>query len=148
MRFPDGCRQRNRASAALLACVVERNRASAARGDGAGRSPGAFGSLKAVRPTRIFLRDAENAVTERSLAAGESLELESQPTYLVVGATDVELTIAGVPVDVSRFAASGEIRIGAGDFDALVQGASPIPAPTPSVPAESPQRSRNRRARR
>jgi cytoskeleton protein RodZ len=101
--------------------------------DGAAKGPAAFGALKALRPTWVLLRDAENTTTERSLAAGESLELESQPTYLAAGAADVELTIGGVAVDVSRFVANGGIRIGAGDFDALVQGASPIPAPTPAA---------------
>lgn len=107
--------------------------ATGALSDAVAKSAAAFGALKAVQPTWIVVRDAENTITERSLAAGESLELESQPIYLVVGATDAELTIAGAPVDVTRFTSNGEIRIGAGDFDALAQGASPIPAPTPSV---------------
>jgi len=114
----------------ILAAGVAAPGASA---DAVASGPAPFGLLKAVRPTWIVVRDAENTMTERSLAAGESLELESQPIYLVVGTADAELTIAGVPVDVSRFTANGEIRINAGDFDALVQGASPIPAPTPSV---------------
>jgi hypothetical protein len=101
--------------------------------DAAAKSPAAFGALKALRPTRVLLRDAENTTTERSLAAGESLELESQPIYLGASAADVELTIGGVAVDISRFVDNGEVRIGAGDFDALVQGASPIPAPTPAA---------------
>jgi hypothetical protein len=70
-------------------------------------------------------------VIERSLAGGELLELESQPTYLAVGSPDAELTIGTRRIDVSRFVANGQIRIRAGDFDALVQGATPIPAPTP-----------------
>jgi cytoskeleton protein RodZ len=101
--------------------------------DGAAKGPTAFGALKALRPTWVLLRDAENTTIQRSLAAGESLELESQPNYLAAGAADLELTIGGVAVDVSRFAANGGLRIGAGDFDALVQGASPIPAPTPAA---------------
>jgi cytoskeleton protein RodZ len=107
--------------------------APSASADAVARDPAAFGALKAVSPTWIVVRDAENTITERSLAAGESLELHPPQNYLVVGAGDAERTLAGVPVDVSRFRANGEIRINAGDFDALVQGASPIPAPTPSV---------------
>ena len=94
------------------------------------KMPTAFGTLRVLHQTWIFVRDAENGTVERSLAAGESVDLESQPTYLAVGTTDAELTIGGAPVDVARFVTNGQIRIRAGDFDALVQGASPIPAPT------------------
>lgn len=90
----------------------------------------AFGSLRVPHSTWIFVRDADNVVIERTLADGEAIELELQPTYLAVGSTDAELTIGTQPIDLSRFVANGQIRIRAGDFDALVQGASPIPAPT------------------
>lgn len=95
-----------------------------------GFTPAAFGSVRVLHPTWIFLRDADNNATEKTLAAGESLEFETQPTYLAVGSPDVELTIAARTVDIARFVQNGQIRIRAGDFDALVQGASPIPAPT------------------
>jgi len=94
------------------------------------RLPTAFGTLRVLHQTWIFVRDMESGTIERSLAAGESLDLESQPTYLAIGTTDAELTIGGAPVDVARFVTNGQIRIRAGDFDALVQGAFPIPAPT------------------
>jgi len=97
---------------------------------GAAKPPAAFGTLHVLRPTWIFVRDMENGTIERPIAAGESFDFESQPTYLAVGTTDAELTIGGAPVDVARFVTNGQIRIRAGDFDALVQGASPIPAPT------------------
>jgi len=94
------------------------------------RSPAAFGTLRVLHQTWVFVRDMENGVVERSVAAGESFDLESQPTYLAIGTSDAELTIGGAPVDVAKFVTNGQIRIRAGDFDALVQGASPIPAPT------------------
>jgi cytoskeleton protein RodZ len=95
-----------------------------------GLTPTVFGSVRVLHPTWIFLRDADNNATEKTLAAGETLEFDTQPTYLAVGSSDVELTIAARPVDIARFVQNGQIRIRAGDFDALVQGASPIPAPT------------------
>lgn len=99
----------------------------------AGQTPTAFGSVRVLHPTWIFVRDADNNATEKTLAAGESLDFETQPTYLAVGSADVELTIAARPVDIARYVQNGQIRIRAGDFDALVQGASPIPAPTPAA---------------
>ncbi|MGC4082260.1 MAG: helix-turn-helix domain-containing protein [Vicinamibacterales bacterium] len=90
-----------------------------------------FGTLRAQHPTWIFVRDVDNAVTERSLAEGETFTIESQPTYLAVGTTDAELTIGTRRIDVARFVTNGQIRIRAGDFDALVQDVSPIQAPTP-----------------
>ncbi len=96
-------------------------------------TPGAFGAVRVLQPTWVFMRDADNNVVEKTLGAGESLEFEMQPTYLAVGSTEVELTIAARRVDVARFVQSGQIRIRAGDFDALVQGASPIPAPSPAA---------------
>jgi hypothetical protein len=95
-----------------------------------GTTPLLFGTLRVAHPTWIFVRDADGAVIERSLAAAESFEFETQPTYLAVGSVDAELVIGTTPVDLSRFVANGQLRIRAGDFDALVQGASPIPAPT------------------
>jgi cytoskeleton protein RodZ len=94
------------------------------------RMPAAFGTVRVAQPTWIFVRDADGAVIERNLAAGELLELETQPTYLAVGVSDPELVIGTAPIDVARFVANGQVRIRAGDFDALVQGASPIQAPT------------------
>ena len=98
------------------------------------RPPAMFGMLRVLHQTWIFVRDADGNVVERSLASGESFELESQPTYLAVGTTEAELTIGGVAVDLTRFVTNGQVRIRAGDFDALVQGATPIPAPTAAVP--------------
>lgn len=89
-----------------------------------------FGVVRVLHPTWVFVRDADNAVTEKSLAQGQTIELETQPTYLAVGTPDVELTIGSRRIDLTRFIANGQVRIRAGDFDALVQGASPIPAPT------------------
>lgn len=92
-----------------------------------------FGVLRVLHPTWIFVRDMDNAVIERSLAQGETFVFDTQPTYLAVGTADAELSIGARKVDVSKFVASGQIRIRAGDFDVLVQGASPIQAPTPAV---------------
>jgi hypothetical protein len=101
--------------------------------ESASHASAAFGSVRVHHPTWIFVRDADSNVTEQWLAAGEAFELESQPTYLAIGITDVEVTIGGQRLDLSSFVANGEVRIRAGDFDALVQGASPIPAPTAVV---------------
>lgn len=92
-----------------------------------------FGVLRVLHPTWIFVRDMDNAVIERSLAQGETFVFETQPTYLAVGTSDAELSIGARKVDVSKFVANGQLRIRAGDFDVLVQGASPIQAPTPAV---------------
>jgi cytoskeleton protein RodZ len=94
------------------------------------KTPTAFGTLRVMHPSWIFIRDTDGLVVERNLAAGEVFELETQPTYLAVGVSEAELTIGNAAIDVSRFVANGQIRIRAGDFDALVQGASPIQAPT------------------
>lgn len=94
----------------------------------------AFGILRVLKPTWIFLRDADNAVIERSLAGGQSIELEAQPNYFAVGLPDVELSIGLRRIDVSRYVVDGQIRMRAGDFDALVQDASPIRAPTSALP--------------
>lgn len=92
-----------------------------------------FGVLRVLHPTWIFVRDMDNAVIERSLAQGESFVFDTQPIYLAVGTADAELSIGSRKVDVSKFVANGQLRIRAGDFDVLVQGASPIQAPTPAV---------------
>lgn len=92
-----------------------------------------FGALRVLHPTWIFVRDMDNAVIERSLAQGETFVFDTQPTYLAVGTADAELSIGSRKVDVSKFVANGQLRIRAGDFDAIVQGASPIQAPTPAV---------------
>lgn len=92
-----------------------------------------FGMLRVLHPTWIFVRDTDNAVIERSLAQGETFVFDAQPNYLAVGTADAELSIGSRKVDVSKFVANGQLRIRAGDFDALVQGASPIQAPTPAV---------------
>ncbi|MFN8066951.1 MAG: helix-turn-helix domain-containing protein [Vicinamibacterales bacterium] len=118
--------------------VVTASDASAASAPDAGTSAApadpesqGFGVVRAQRATWLFLRDLENVVTERPLAQGESFALETQPSYLAIGTTEAELTIGGRSVDLSRFVSNGQIRIKAGDFDALAQGASPIPAPMP-----------------
>lgn len=95
---------------------------------------GSFGSLRVLHPTWIFVRDAENAVTERSLAVGDTFTFDSQPTYLAVGTADAELTIGTRKVDITKFVANGQVRIRAGDFDALVHDVTPIQAPTPARP--------------
>lgn len=91
----------------------------------------AFGSVRVLHPAWIFVRDVESVVTERSLTAGETFALDSQPSYLAIGTADAELMVGSTRVDVSRFVTNGQIRLRAGDFDAIVQGVSPIPAPTP-----------------
>lgn len=104
-----------------------------AAGVPAAASSTAVGAVRVQHPTWIFVRDADNNVIEKTLVEGESFDFETQPTYLAVGTTAAELTISGRSIDVAPFVTNGQIRIRAGDFDALVQGASPIPAPTVAV---------------
>ena len=91
-----------------------------------------FGFIVAEDEKEFFFhRSAVDATLDFDrLQGGESVEFETQPTYLAVGSSDAELTIGAGRVDLARFVQNGQIRIRAGDFDALVQGASPIPAPT------------------
>jgi hypothetical protein len=79
--------------------------------------PGAFGLLRAQRDTWMFVRDATDSVTGRSLKAGAALTLDSRPRFLIVGDPSAELIVATGKVDVSRYVVNGEIRMGAGDFD-------------------------------
>ena len=89
-----------------------------------------FGSVRVLHPTWVYIRDAENVVTEKSLGEGQTIALETQPTYLAVGTPDVQLTIGGKRIELARFVSNGQVRIRAGDFDALAQGVTPITAPT------------------
>lgn len=89
-----------------------------------------FGMVRVLHPTWVYIRDADNVVIEKSLGEGQTIALETQPTYLAVGTPDVQLTIGGKRIELARFVANGQVRIRAGDFDALAQGVTPITAPT------------------
>ena len=89
-----------------------------------------FGMVRVLHPTWVYIRDADNVVIEKSLGEGQTIALESQPTYLAVGTPDMQLTIGGKRIELARFVTNGQVRIRAGDFDALAQGVTPITAPT------------------
>lgn len=89
-----------------------------------------FGMVRVLHPTWVYIRDADNVVIEKSLGEGQTIALESQPTYLAVGTPDVQVTIGGKRIELARFVTNGQVRIRAGDFDALAQGVTPITAPT------------------
>lgn len=89
-----------------------------------------FGMVRVLHPTWVFIRHADNVVIEKSLGEGQSIALDTQPTYLAVGTPDVQLTIGGRQIELARFVTNGQVRIRAGDFDALAQGVTPMTAPT------------------
>ena len=89
-----------------------------------------FGMVRVLHPTWVYIRDADNVVIEKSLGEGQTIALDTQPTYLAVGTPDVQLTIGGKRIELARFVTNGQVRIRAGDFDALAQGVTPITAPT------------------
>lgn len=95
-----------------------------------------YGSLWAPTKAWMFLRMENDAVIERTVAAGELVQLPSRPKYLAIGAGDAELTIGITPVDVSRFVQKGTLRMGVAEFGLAEQSAlgSPIPDP-PAVPS-------------
>lgn len=89
-----------------------------------------FGMVRVFHPTWVYIRDADNVVIEKTLGEGQTIAIDTQPTYLAVGTPDVQLTIGGKRIELARFVTNGQVRIRAGDFDALAQGVTPITAPT------------------
>ena len=95
------------------------------------RSPASeadYGTLRLGRATWLFLRLADNSVTERTLAAGENVSLEARPSYLAIGSPDAVLTLGAQVVDVAPFVRNGQLRMNARDFSQVEPGASP-PSP-------------------
>ena len=77
----------------------------------------------------MFLRLEDDTVIERTVNAGELVELPTKPKYLAIGSEDAELTIGFTPIDVSRFIQRGTLRMGGSEFGLAEQAAfsdSPI----------------------
>ena len=91
-----------------------------------------YGSLWSPQKAWMFLRMDDDTVIERTVAAGELVQLPSKPKYLAIGADDAELTIGITPVDVSRFVQKGTLRMGVADFGVAEQSVLGGPAPDPS----------------
>ena len=91
-----------------------------------------YGSLWSPQKAWMFLRMDDDTVIERTVAAGELVQLPSRPKYLAIGADDAELTIGITPVDVSRFVQKGTLRMGVAEFGVAEQNVLGGPAPEPS----------------
>ncbi len=93
-----------------------------------------YGSLWSPQKAWMFLRMDNDVVIERTVGAGELVQLPSKPKYLAIGTGDVELTIGITPVDVSRFVQKGTLRMGVAEFGVAEQsalgGSIPDPADT------------------
>ena len=76
----------------------------------------------------MFLRQSDNSVIERTLAAGEVVQLRSKPRYLALGTEDVEVTLGDVNVDTSRFVRNGTLRMGVAEFTTAEESAIVTPA--------------------
>lgn len=87
-----------------------------------------FGRVRVETPTWVFVRYANNATTERGLAAGDEFVLRQRPTYLAVGSAEsVHVEIAGRVIDTAAFTANGQLRIGATPLARLVQRTPALP---------------------
>ena len=87
----------------------------------------------------MFLRMENDVVIERTVAAGELVQLPGRPSYLAIGAGDAELTIGITPVDVSKFV-QGTLRMGVAEFSLAEQNAlgGSIPDPAGALSALTP----------
>lgn len=94
----------------------------------------AYGSLWAPTKAWMFLRMENDTVIERTVAAGELVQLPSRPKYLAIGSGDAELTIGITPVDVSRFVQKGTLRMGVGEFGLAEQSVLGNSVPEPPAP--------------
>ena len=83
----------------------------------------------------MFLRMENDTVIERTVGAGELVQLPGRPKYLAIGTGDAELTIGITPVDVSRFVQKGTLRMGVSEFGGAEQsvlgGSIPEASDTP-----------------
>ncbi|MEQ1910765.1 MAG: helix-turn-helix domain-containing protein [Vicinamibacterales bacterium] len=99
------------------------------RGAGALNGQIGYGLLWSPQRAWMFLRLEDDTVIERTVNAGELVELPSKPKYLAIGSDEAELTIGFTPVDVSRFIQRGTLRMGVFEFGLAEQAAfsdSPI----------------------
>ena len=99
------------------------------RGAGALNGQIGYGLLWSPQRAWMFLRLDDDTVIERTVNAGELVELPTKPKYLAIGSDEAELTIGFTPVDVSRFIQKGTLRMGVSEFGLAEQAAfsdSPI----------------------
>ncbi len=83
----------------------------------------AYGLLWSPQRAWMFLRLEDDTVIERTVNAGELVELPTKPKYLAIGSDEAELTIGFTPVDVSRFVQKGTLRMGVSEFGLVEQAA-------------------------
>ena len=93
------------------------------RGAGALNGQIGYGLLWAPQRAWMFLRLEDDTVIERTVNAGELVELPTKPKYLAIGSDEAELTIGFTPVDVSRFIQKGTLRMGVSEFGLAEQAA-------------------------
>lgn len=95
----------------------------------------AYGSLWSPQRAWMFLRMENDIVIERTVGAGELVQLPGRPKYLAIGTGDAELTIGITPVDISRFVQKGTLRMGVSEFgiaeQSVLGGSIPEPSDAP-----------------
>ena len=99
------------------------------RGAGALNGQIGYGLLWSPQRAWMFLRLEDDTVIERTVNAGELVELPTKPKYLAIGSDEAELTIGFTPIDVTRFIQKGTLRMGVSEFGLAEQAAfsdSPI----------------------
>ena len=93
------------------------------RGAGALNGQIGYGLLWSPQRAWMFLRLEDDTVIERTVNAGELVELPTKPKYLAIGSDEAELTIGFTPIDVSRFIQKGTLRMGVSEFSLAEQAA-------------------------
>ena len=93
------------------------------RGAGALNGQIGYGLLWSPQRAWMFLRLEDDTVIERTVNAGELVELPSKPKYLAIGSDEAELTIGFTPIDISRFIQKGTLRMGVSEFGLAEQAA-------------------------
>jgi cytoskeletal protein RodZ len=91
-----------------------------------------YGALHLPQSTWMFLRQSDNTVIERTVAAGETVEFRAKPRYLALGSSDAELTIGIRAVDITRFIRNGTLRMGAAEFTSIEETKPPSDEATPA----------------
>jgi hypothetical protein len=73
------------------------------------------------KSTWVFVRYPDNRVVERSLAAGEELEVGPLPVFLAVGTADsVEVRVENRPVALGPYIRNGQVRMTKPELASLV----------------------------
>ncbi|MFN7982590.1 MAG: helix-turn-helix domain-containing protein [Vicinamibacterales bacterium] len=96
----------------------------------------AYGSLWSPVKAWMFLRMENDVVIERTVTAGELVQLPGRPKYLAIGTGDAELTIGITPVDVSKFVQKGTLRMGVAEFGLAEQNVLGGSIPDPAEPSQ------------